>query len=83
MEQQEAELQGRLPDFSGLSLHDVDELDDSVFASAIRELMDPDRRDNEAIAGFNAIKATINTDDHITDMPTVNRQGLLAYLPTS
>ncbi|HEX4816263.1 MAG TPA: FxSxx-COOH cyclophane-containing RiPP peptide [Nonomuraea sp.] len=52
MEQQENELAGQLPDCSGLSLRDLDELDDSVLAYALRSLMAPDRRDTEAIAGF-------------------------------
>jgi FXSXX-COOH protein len=52
MEQQENELAGQLPDCSGLSLRDLDELDGSAFAHAMRGLMAPDRRDTEAIAGF-------------------------------
>ena len=52
MEQQENELAGQLPDCSGLSLRDLDELDGSAFAYAMRSLMSPDRRDTEAIAGF-------------------------------
>ncbi|MEV0617124.1 FxSxx-COOH cyclophane-containing RiPP peptide [Nonomuraea sp. NPDC050404] len=61
MEQQESELAGQLPDCSGLSLHDLDELDGSAFAHALRSLIAPDRRDTEAIAGFS------NSVGHFTE----------------
>ncbi|WP_188188952.1 FxSxx-COOH cyclophane-containing RiPP peptide [Nonomuraea sp. SYSU D8015] len=54
MEQQENELAGQLPNCADLSLRDLDELDGSVFAHAMRGLMEPDRRDTEAIAGFSS-----------------------------
>lgn len=62
MEQQENELAGQLPNCSGLSLRDLDELDDSAFAYALRGLMAPDRRDTEAIAGFNSFVGHLDVD---------------------
>ncbi|MFG1617589.1 hypothetical protein [Nonomuraea wenchangensis] len=52
MELQKSELAGQLLDCSDLSLRDLDELDDSVFAWAMRSLMSPDRRDADPIARF-------------------------------
>jgi FXSXX-COOH protein len=62
MEQQETELTGELLDLSGLTLHDLDELDDSVFASAMKASLNPDRRDSEAIAGFNSFAGSFSVD---------------------
>lgn len=55
MEQQGTELTGHLPDCSDLTLRDIDALDKSVFASALRDLMSPDRRDTELVAGFSSM----------------------------
>ncbi|MEV0161038.1 FXSXX-COOH protein [Nonomuraea fuscirosea] len=55
MEQQESKLAGDLPDCSGLTLRDIDVLDKSVFASVLRDLMSPGRRDTEPIAGFTSV----------------------------
>jgi hypothetical protein len=52
VEHQEAGLPVELPNLSGLTLHDLDRLDKSVFASAMQTLLRPDRQDSEAIAGF-------------------------------
>ncbi|MCK2214326.1 hypothetical protein MF672_011055 [Actinomadura sp. ATCC 31491] len=55
MQQQDNELAGQLPNFSGLSLRDLDGLDElggSALALAIRSLTAPDIRDTEAIARF-------------------------------
>ncbi|MED7928623.1 FxSxx-COOH cyclophane-containing RiPP peptide [Nonomuraea sp. LP-02] len=52
MEQQQDDLAGQLPDCSDLSLRDLDELDSSAFAYALRSLMSPDPRDTEVVAGF-------------------------------
>ena len=62
MDRHETELAGQLPNCSGLSLHDLDELDGSAFAHAMRDLMAPDRRDTEAIAGFNSFVNSFDTD---------------------
>jgi FXSXX-COOH protein len=62
MEQQEAVLPSTLPNISGLMLHDLDGLDGSVFASAMRALLDPERRDSEAIAGFGSRIKAYETD---------------------
>ena len=63
MEQQESDLAGQLLNCSGLSLRDLDELDGSAFAHAIRGLVTPDRRDTEAIAGFNSfVNSYTDTD---------------------
>ncbi|MFI6537401.1 hypothetical protein ACIBHY_33470 [Nonomuraea sp. NPDC050547] len=63
MEQQENELAGQLPNCSSLSLRDLDELDDSVFAAAMRNLMSPDRRDTEAISGFSNSVGHFDSDE--------------------
>jgi FXSXX-COOH protein len=62
MEQHEDELAGQLPNCSGLSLRDLDELDGSAFAYAMRGLMAPDRRDTEAIAGFSSFVNHFDVD---------------------
>jgi FXSXX-COOH protein len=41
-----------LLDVSALSLNDLDELDASVLVTAIQELLSPERRDGEPVAGF-------------------------------
>ncbi|NUP00183.1 MAG: FXSXX-COOH protein [Nonomuraea sp.] len=62
MEQQENDLAGQLPNCSGLSLRDLDELDGSAFAHALKGLMAPDRRDTEAIAGFSSAVDHFDSD---------------------
>ncbi|WP_030169826.1 FxSxx-COOH cyclophane-containing RiPP peptide [Spirillospora albida] len=52
--EQQTELRSELPDVSGLSLRDLDELDNSVFSQALRSLLDPSRRDADATARFSA-----------------------------
>lgn len=43
-----------LLDVSELSLGDLDGLDSSALVSAVEELLTPDRRDGEPVAGFTA-----------------------------
>jgi len=62
MEQLGTDLAGQLLNCSGLSLHDLDDLDSSTFAYAMRGLMDPERRDTEAIAGFNSFVSSLDID---------------------
>lgn len=54
MAQHDVELAGNLPDVSGLSLHDLNDLDDSVFARELRALLSPARYDGDAIARFSS-----------------------------
>ncbi len=54
MESQESKLAGQLPNCSALSLHDLDKLDSSVFAYAIRDLSTLNQRDIDAISGFSS-----------------------------
>ncbi|MGK5557600.1 FxSxx-COOH cyclophane-containing RiPP peptide [Actinomadura kijaniata] len=41
-----------LVDVSGLTLHELDDLDDSAIARALREVLDPAPGETEVVAGF-------------------------------
>ncbi|WP_067827072.1 FxSxx-COOH cyclophane-containing RiPP peptide [Actinomadura kijaniata] len=41
-----------LVDISGLSLHDLDDLDDGVIARALREVLDPSPGETEVTSSF-------------------------------
>ncbi|MEO3826294.1 FxSxx-COOH cyclophane-containing RiPP peptide [Actinomadura sp. B10D3] len=62
MERERVAVAGELPDVSDLSLHDLEELDDSVFAHALRTLLDPTRRDTTVTAGFQSYSEPVNLD---------------------
>lgn len=46
------EVQCGLADVSDLSLRDLDEHDPSALVVALQELLEPDRRDGDPVAGF-------------------------------
>jgi FXSXX-COOH protein len=41
-----------LVDLSDLSFDDLDDLPDSILARALHEFLDPNRKDDQAVAGF-------------------------------
>ncbi|MGI5163894.1 FxSxx-COOH cyclophane-containing RiPP peptide [Spirillospora sp. CA-253888] len=52
MPEQTMTHQSGLVDVSDLSLRALDELDGSAIAHALRDVLDPDQADAEAVAGF-------------------------------
>ncbi|MWA06349.1 FXSXX-COOH protein [Actinomadura sp. LD22] len=50
--QRTGDVREGLPDVSDLTLGDLGDLDSSVLALAVRELLEPGRRDGEPVAGF-------------------------------
>ncbi|GAA1545679.1 hypothetical protein GCM10009678_30400 [Actinomadura kijaniata] len=52
MPEQTAVPASGLVDISGLTLHDLDDLDDGTIAWALREVLDPAPGETEVVAGF-------------------------------